>query len=273
MKLRFTFGNSKLINSIATFALPAGHSCPFAKECFSKASKLTGKVIDGAHCRFRCFAATEERYPAVRAMRWQNFEMVKSLRSVEKIAELINNSLPDTRLVRIHPSGDFFSEKYFLAWLNVACNYPLTTFYAYTKALPFWVKYRSWLPDNFKLVASRGGTHDNLIGRYHLRSAKVVFSEQEAEDMGLEIDHTDSLAYAGKSDFALLLHGTQPVGTEAGKAWYKIMKAGKGYSPKSKAKMNPQELLKIHVTIKQGEIRLPMARETDTLQKIYDHTS
>jgi len=256
MKLKFTFGNSKLINSIATFALPAGHSCPFAKECFSKANRLTGKILDGTHCHFRCFAAVEERYPAVRLMRWNNFEMIKSLRNVEKIAELINISLPESRLVRIHPSGDFFSEKYFLAWINVAYNYPLTTFYAYTKALPFWIKYKKWIPTNFKLVASRGGTHDDLIERYNLRSVKVVFSEQEAIDLGLEIDHTDSLAYAGNSNFALLLHGTQPKGTEAAKAWYDIMKAGKGYSPKNK-RPTPKDLFNIKITLKQNKIYLP----------------
>jgi hypothetical protein len=257
MKLNFTFGNSKLINSIATFPLPAGHSCPFAKECLSRFDRASSKVIDGKHCRYRCFAATEERYPSVNALRWRNFEMLRSLSSVEKLANLINKSLPEARLVRIHPSGDFFTEKYFLAWLNVAMNHSLTTFYAYTKALPFWVKYRSWLPKNFKLVASYGGTHDHLIACHRLRSTRVVFSEQEAADLGLELDNNDSLAFGGSKNFALLLHGAQPEGSEAGKAWYKLMKAGKGYSPKKKHQLTPASLLKIHVTLKQGKIYLP----------------
>lgn len=52
---------------------------------------------------------------------------------------------------------------------------------------------------------------------------------QEAVDKGLEIDHDDSLAIAPNGrDFALLLHGTQPVGTPAAKAWSKLMRDGIG---------------------------------------------
>ena len=241
---------------MAMFSLPAGHSCPFAKECLSRADKVTGKIIDGQHCRFRCFAAMDERYPSCRVSRWGNFELLRKMATVEKLAELINNSLPSSPLVRIHPSGDFFNERYFLAWLNVAYNNQLTTFYAYTKALPFWIKYKQWVPNNFKLVASYGGTHDNLISEYHLRSARVVFSEQEAADLGLALDHTDSLAYMGKESFGLLLHGQQPAGTPAASAWYKIFKAGGGYSLKKKNQL-PQRKTKIHITLKQGEIYLP----------------
>lgn len=188
--------------------------------------------------------------------------MLKSLRSVEKLAELIVSSLPDTRLVRVHPSGDFFKETYFLAWMNVAMNHPLTTFYAYTKALPFWVKYRNYIPHNFKLVASKGGTHDWMIPHYHLRYAQVVFSEQEAADLGLEIDKDDSHAFGGTKPFALLLHGAQPEGTDAAKAWYKLMKAGKGYSPK-KAKLMQKSLFRIRVTLKGGEVYLPEEGKTE----------
>ena len=52
--------------------------------------------------------------------------------------------------------------------------------------------------DNLILTASYGGRDDHLIGMIdglhgeNLRSAKVVFSEAEAEMLGLEIDHDDS---------------------------------------------------------------------------------
>ena len=61
----------------------------------------------------------------------------------------------------------------------------------------------------------------------------VVFSEEEAEQKGLEIDHDDAHAL-GKKSFALLLHGTQPKGSEASKALQVLRKAGKGgYSQKA----------------------------------------
>lgn len=229
--LKFGAGNAKLDTRIATFSLPAGHSCPFARECFSKADKLTGKLIDGKHCRFRCFAASQEAaYPNVRAQRWQNYSTLKNESSINKMATVIENSLPGSVYVRVHVSGDFFSEKYFLAWLEVAKRIYRTTFYGYTKALPFLTAFKKSIPPNLRFTASRGGTHDDLIKRHNLRSAEVVFSNQEAVDKGLEIDHDDSHAILGQKSFALLIHGTQPKGSEASVAWHKIKNTIGGYS-------------------------------------------
>jgi hypothetical protein len=147
------------------------------------------------------------------------------------MAKLIEDGVTNRRkikLVRFHQSGDFFNQAYFDAWLLVAQQHPELIFYGYTKALPFWAKRLHAVPANMKLVASRGGTHDSLISMFGLRSAKVVFSEKEAIDLGLEIDHDDSLVWQGNKDFAILLHGTQPAGSEAGKAWYKIKTTGPG---------------------------------------------
>jgi hypothetical protein len=65
---------------------------------------------------------------------------------------------------------------------------------------------------------------------FGLRSVKVVFSQEEAKKLNLPIDHDDSHVWEYDRDFAILLHGTQPKGSAAGKAWYKLQKAGKsGY--------------------------------------------
>lgn len=234
--LKFGSGNSKLAPNIFTFSLPSGYSCPGAKECLSKAVKQPDgsyKLQDGPHTKIRCFAAIDEALkPAVRIARWHNFNLLKG-KNTEQMISLIQDSLPTVKwkfIVRLHVAGDFFSQSYFDAWLSVAQSNPQTLFYAYSKSLPFWVKRINKIPNNFKLVASFGGKWDNLIGLRELRSAKVVLSEQEAKDMGLEIDHTDELAYAGKKDFALLLHGTQPAGSIAAKAWAALKLIGKaGY--------------------------------------------
>ena len=42
-------------------------------------------------------------------------------------------------LYRIHESGDFWSELYFQAWLEVARQHPNIKFYAYTKQLSYWL--------------------------------------------------------------------------------------------------------------------------------------
>lgn len=250
-KLKFGSGNAKLSAGIATFSLPAGHTCPFAKECFSKADKLTGKIIDGNHCKFRCFAASQEcAYPSVRKARWFNFERLQKL-SMEKMIALIQASLPKGfAYVRVHVSGDFFNEKYFLAWLNVAINNPLTTFYGYTKATPFLVKYAKYIPRNFRFTASKGGTCDNLIAKHKLRSAEVVYSVNEAKQKGLEIDHDDSHAITAENSFALLIHGTQPAGSDASKAWEKVKKTIGGYGNGSKRyKMAGEKQAAVYVTV------------------------
>ena len=156
------------------------------------------------------------------------------------MVKLINDSLPENAgIVRIHVAGDFFNEEYMHAWYSVALNNPRTLFYAYTKSLRYWLNIREF-PElwNFVLTASYGGTHDHLIEEFNLRSAKVVFSEAEAEELGLAIDHDDS--HAAKptlrdDSFALLLHGTQPKGSAASVALKQLK--GQGSYSRGKKKM------------------------------------
>ena len=99
-------------------------------------------------------------------------------------------------------------------------------FYAYTKSLMYWVRSRDIVPANLVLTASYGGRDDHLIAEHGLRSAKVVFSQQEADDLGLEVDNDDSHACdpaRANQDFALLIHGVQPKGSKAAEA-LKILK-------------------------------------------------
>jgi hypothetical protein len=214
--LKFQQGNAKLGKNIYTFSLPAGHSCPFANDCLSKADKLTGKLTDGPNTQFRCFAASAEAvYPNVRIARWHNFDLLKKL-TTNKAADLILNSLPKkANIVRIHVSGDFFNESYFLAWLQVAKLRPNVLFYAYTKSLIYWVNYIKEIPSNLVLNASEGGKLDAQINLHGLKFAKVVYSPEQAEELGLLIDHTDEAAYKTKESFALLIHGQQPKGSKA----------------------------------------------------------
>jgi len=231
--LNFQHGNAKLERDTAILSLPAGHTCPFARDCRSSTDKATGKITDGPHTQFRCYATTAEAmFPNIRESRWGNFELIRSAGTAIQMAALIEKSLAGKKKikkVRFHQSGDFFSQAYFDAWLMVAANHPELLFYGYTKALPFWVKRLGSIPANFKIVASRGGSHDALIEEHNLRSVRVVYSEREARrKWKLKIDHDDSLVWNYDKDFAVVIHGTQPKGSKAGKAWYKIAKHGKG---------------------------------------------
>ena len=99
---------------------------------------------------------------------------------------------------------------------------PTVTFYAYTKMLPLWLARIKSIPANFKLVASRGGKFDSYIEKYNLRNVKVVFSDKEATDLNLPIDHDDTNVWKHNGNFALLIHGTQPAGTLAAKQVYAL---------------------------------------------------
>lgn len=256
MRLKFGFGNAKLNSSIATFSLPAGHTCPFAKDCLSKADRITGKVTDGKDCIFRCFDVNQECvFTALRKVRWNNYDMIRDAGDSKSISKLIQKSLPTgISTIRIHVSGDYFNEQYFVAWLNVALNYQDIVFYCYTKAIPFLIKYMDYIPCNFRLVASKGGTADHLIEKHNLKYAEVVFSVDEANKKGLEIDHDDSHAIMPETgSFALLLHGAQPKGTLAGEAWKIIKKTVGGYSDKRKRE-SVQKPIEHFISVKKGKI-------------------
>ena len=205
--------------------LLSGYSCPFAKECLSKAvSDENGKrkIKDGKDTQFRCFSASQEvQYTNVYNLRKHNFDL---LRYSDAKDLLLMDSLPDDAgIVRIHVAGDFFSPEYMWAWWLTASENPDTLFYAYTKSLRYWIDIVNEMPilDNLILTASYGGSNDYMIDEHNLRSTKVVFSEAEAEELGLEIDHDDSHAARPSmrdQDFALLIHGTQPKGTAASEA-------------------------------------------------------
>jgi hypothetical protein len=262
----FGFGNAKISNAIATFSLPAGHTCRFAKECLSCADRFTGRITDGKHCLFRCFSASQEStFSSVRLSRWNNLELLRANPSIEGMANLIQRSLPfGIGSVRLHVSGDFFSESYFLACLNVARNNSAVTFYGYTKALPYLIKYKQWIPRNFRFTASKGGTHDHLISKHRLIYAEVVFSTEEARRRGLEIDHDDSHAIIREKSFALLLHGTQSVGTPANEAWKVLMRQNLGNYNEKKKQLRIERPVTIYVTLKQGEIYLPQTKGLPT---------
>ena len=216
---------------VYSFDILSGVDCPFAKLCRSEAEEKedgSRRIKDGPDTQFRCFSASQEvLFTNTYLSRKRNHDAIHALHTSDDMADALCAALPkDARVIRIHVSGDMFSHKYFLAWCKVAQRNENVLFYAYTKSLAFWVRSRDKVPFNLVLTASYGGRDDHLIEEYSLRSAKVVFSKQEAFDLGLEIDQDDSHACdptKANQDFALLIHGVQPKGSEAANA-LKILK-------------------------------------------------
>jgi hypothetical protein len=223
--LNFTKGNAKLGKQTLIFNLPAGKTCPGALFCKSFAVvDANGKrnIQDGEHTIFRCFAASSEvQYDAAFYNRAQNLQMISDAIKDGTAADLIHNSIQEhrtknTKLVRIHESGDFFSGAYLDAWIEVAHRNPDLKFYCYSKSLQLFLHLN--LPANFYMTASYGGKWDHLIDEgFFTRYAKVFMTEDEANSAGLEVDHDDSHCF-GNKPFALLVHGTQPKGSSWGAA-------------------------------------------------------
>ena len=239
--LNFSKGNSKLAKDTLIFNLPAGKTCPGAMFCKSFAvvdENGKRKIQDGPLTEFRCFAASAEaQYTQVFENRASNLEMIVDAMKHGIVVDLIHNSIQfhrtrNTKKVRIHESGDFFSGAYLDAWIEVAIRNPDLQFYCYSKSLQLFLHLN--LPANFYFTASYGGKWDHLIDEgFFTRYSKVVLNEEEANLLGLEVDHDDSHCF-GDKPFALLVHGNQP----AGSTWRKAIDQRKknkqftGYSKK-----------------------------------------
>jgi Gene product 88 len=217
----------KLGRKVYTFSLPAGYTCPGASKCLTKFDRTAikedgkmGKIVDGPRQEFRCFAASMEAvFVGFRDNNSSNLELLKSAGNRSAMKDLILTSLPpQAQVVRIHVSGDFFSEEYLCAWIDVAIARPDVQFYGYTKSLRFIVAHLSEIPSNLSITASEGGKWDHLIQENGLKSSRVVMSIEEASVLGLAIDHDDSHAAIGRDSFALLIHGQQRKGSKAAEA-------------------------------------------------------
>ncbi len=231
--LSFSQGNNKKLTKlgIVSFSLPAGYTCPFADTCHTLVHRHGKRFSNGRILidkgDIRCYASSQEAtYPNVRNQRWRNFDLLKLFKNDKgDMVDLINRSIAyheahfgHIRMLRIHESGDFFSQPYFDAWIEVARENPRILFYGYTKSLPFWSKSKGMIPRNLRLVASEGGKRDDLISKEKFRKAVIVKDKGEAIEKRLHIDLDDFLAAFGDKDFALLIHGGQKAGSEAGKA-------------------------------------------------------
>ena len=207
--LKFSNSNAKLNkipqwldvrkSDIKIFNLTPVESCPYAYDC----QKI-----------YKCYAISLEEYRTdFKAQNKYNFDLLrKHHKSIDKMADLINSSLPKAKVIRIHSSGDFFNDRYLKAWLKTARNNKDIIFYAYTTSIPFWINNLDEINslNNFKLIASLGtNNQDYLIKKYNLQFSKVVYSENEAKQLGLKVDYDERMAISQTDNFALVIHGTQ----------------------------------------------------------------
>jgi|TARA_R110000822_G_scaffold91044_1_gene210087 hypothetical protein len=229
--LGFSNGNAKL--EWPYFSLPAGYTCPFATVCKNFAAKPGTKFSDGKSIKkgkeaeFLCYAARQQaQYKGAANKAFKNLDLMmdaKKAGGAEGMATLILKSLKfhgleNSKVFRIHEAGDFFDVEYFKAWMMVASKLPSTRFYAYTTSIQFWIGAKGSVPKNMKLIASMDKNNAKFIVDNGLRYALVVYSPEQAKELGLRIDVDDTLAWSTDENFALIIHGGQHAGSDAAKA-------------------------------------------------------
>jgi hypothetical protein len=191
VKYLLTNGNRELrADGIFTWTLPA------------LAAKLsTGKNLlvcpSAGVCAQLCYARSGTyNFSNVKKAHTRNLESIVD--DPEGWKNQLTNELKAKRYqggksVRIHDSGDFFTEQYFLLWLDIAKENPHVFFYAYTKEVAMVKKHE--LPHNFVIIFSMGGTQDHLVDKEKDRHADVFPSIEALEEAGYsDQEESDLLA-------------------------------------------------------------------------------
>ena len=194
MEYKFVLKKNYYRDIVFEWNLPTGSSCPFADECKVTVDRISGK-FDVESGQYRCYAASSERFPAVREHRWKNYEFVRG-GGVPELPE-------KCKALRIHASGDFYNQKYFDMWLDIARRNPSVEMWAFTKSVQYWVNRIDNIPENLVLTASYGGKQDHLIEKYELKNCRVY---QRIEDVPSDrpVDNNDDWARKPNISFALL---------------------------------------------------------------------
>lgn len=114
--------------------------------------------------------------------------------------------------VRVHDSGDFYSEGYLYRWVRIANSLPDVEFYAYTKMvsmLRFAQAQPGW-PPNFTIIYSFGGTEDKKIDVKRERHSRVFQSRAELLREGYaDASDDDNIALGPNPKVGLVYHGAK----------------------------------------------------------------
>lgn len=116
-------------------------------------------------------------------------------------AELGHRRFRNGGLIRWHDAGDFFSDRYLLACLEIFRAHPQIRFYAYTKEVErFRLLVEPDPPPNFRWVFSYGGTQDSLLNPSVDRVADVFPDSAGILEAGFHSqEDSDLLAVDGPS--------------------------------------------------------------------------
>jgi len=197
-------------HNIASFNLPAGG---YKLDGFWEAI-----CIGAAACLALCYAMQGSyRWTSTQIPRVVNHQLLERLQRRYRVAGMIHaldcmvkRLGPSYGLVRLHDSGDFYSQTYIDAWMEVIRMNPTIWFYLYTKShhlLP------DDLPVNLAVTKSFGGVHDDLIDTDNDPHARIFATVKELLDAGY-IDANDEIegeiaTILGRRKIGLAYHGVK----------------------------------------------------------------
>ena len=174
---------------VVNFGIPAYKSetgkitCPFADECikYCYARKGTFRWPNTVN-------AYEKRF---RIARSPDFETIIN-------AALV---LQNPHYVRVHDSGDYFSEKYTDRWFSIMRANPGIKFYSYTNSVLLMKMYDKGIPDNFDYILSTDGKQRKYVDKSIDRHAVIFKTVEELESAGyVNASENDLLATRWYSD-------------------------------------------------------------------------
>lgn len=187
--LNWSFQNTKLRKlDIVSFNLPAGEALNFT------VCPMAGSCVTFCYAKFKRYLFRNVRLPREYNLKFlidycvnrdDDFSLF-----IEAVAHDIAKFPKTKKSIRTHDSGDFFSEAYFFAWLEIAKIFPDIYFYAYTKQIRMLAKNRHLVPDNFHFIQSYGGKEDRFIDKEFAHS--MVFTTKTVMKKAGYVDGTES---------------------------------------------------------------------------------
>ncbi|HEY8984669.1 MAG TPA: hypothetical protein VIU15_34475 [Streptomyces sp.] len=158
-------------------------------------------------CAALCYARVGAyRFKNVRAAHIRNLLLCRDSPKEweERMSKELTHARYQGKWVRLHDSGDFFSDEYVLAWMRIMRGAPGVRFYCYTKEISrFRRLVENDAPDNFLWCYSLGGREDHLIDLENERHADV-FPDVEALIAAGYSDQTESDLLSVLSDSPLV---------------------------------------------------------------------
>lgn len=217
MNLKWTMGNEKLTKTsgavyrVLGFGIPADYSFEGGNTCPGASA-----------CRAVCYAK-QGRYimAGVKNARMHNLMKFMERGQIGFIGDAIADLSRLTKrynVVRIHDSGDFFSQEYLNAWKAIACAFPHVVFYAYTKS--HHLDIQTDKPLNLRIVQSIGGKFDERVN-VSLPHARIFATDNDRIAAGyIDGNVSDIPAIEGEIAIGLVYHGVRKL-TDAQRNYFK----------------------------------------------------